>query len=142
MLLIQYLVLLTVTYLVLVTGAQMRNSFDEKTGKLKLYKKIWEEKSPKRKDTNTSGMEAPNLEGWEGRRRLDRYNRETQLNSNTSSIMDNSKWEIGRNKRETHLNTNTSRFEDISKWERWEGRRRDKKERMEAQKIERCLLQG
>ena len=139
MLLIQYLVLQTVTYLVLVTGAQMRNSFDEKTGKLKLYKKIWEEKSPKRKDTNTSGMEAPNLEGWEGRRRLARSKRE---NMNTSRIVDISKWELGRNKRETHLNTNTSRFEDISKWERWEGRRRDKKERMEAQKIERCLLQG
>ena len=163
MLLIQYLVLLTVTYLVLVTGAQMRNSFDEKTGNLKLYKKIWEEKSPKRKDTNTSGMEAPNLEGWEGRRRLarskrenmntsrivdiskwelGRNKRETRLNTNTSRIVDISKWELGRNKRETHLNTNTSRFGDISKWERWEGRRRDKKERMEAQKIERCLLQG
>ena len=27
-------------------------------------------------------------------------------------------------------------------WERWEGRMKAKKERMETQKIERCLLQG
>ena len=100
------------------TEAQKKNSFDEKTGNLKLEKKIWREKSPKRKDTNTSGMEAPNLEGWEGRRRLD------------------------RSKRGTRLNMSTSRIVDISKWERWEGKRKDKKERMEAQKKKRCLLQG
>ena len=42
--LIHYLVLLTVSYPVLVTEAQKRNSFDETTGNLKLDKKIWEEK--------------------------------------------------------------------------------------------------
>ena len=107
----QYLVLLTVTYPVLVTKAQKRNSFDERTGNLKLDKKIFDEKLPKPKDTNTSRL------GWYGMRRM------------------------ARSKTETRLNTNTSRM-DFSKWERWEGRRRDKKERMEAQKIERCLLQS
>ena len=107
--LIHYLVLLTVSYPVPVTEAQKRNSFDETTGNLKLDKKIWEEKSPKPKDTNTSRL------GCYGMRRLARSKRE---------------------------NMNTSRYEDISKWERWEGRRRDKKERMEAQKKKRCLLQG
>ena len=109
--LIHYLVLLTVSYPVPVTEAQKRNSFDETTGNLKLDKKIWEEKTPKPKDTNI-----PRL-GWYGMRRL------------------------ARSKREARLNMNTSRM-DISMWERWEGRRRDKKERMEAQKKKRCLLQG
>ena len=136
MLLIQYLVLLTVSYLVLVTETQKGNSSDEKTGNLKLDKKIWEEKSPKPKDTNI-----PQL-GWYGMRRLARSKRETRLNTNTSRSVDISKWDLRRNKRETHLNTKTSRIVDISKWERWEGKRKDKKERMEAQKKKRCLLQG
>ena len=94
--LIHYVVLLTVSYPVPVTEAQKRNSFDETTGNLKLDKKIWEEKSPKPKDTNTSRL------GCYGMRRLARSKRETRLKKNTSR-MDISKWELGRNKRETHL---------------------------------------